>query len=269
MFSALLSPRATWCCAWSLLALSATHLGAADLVLAANATQTFTATVYDQFGHTIAPAPAIVWTTTIGTLSVSSGTSTVLTAPATSGTGLVSASTAGLAVVSRSIDVEAPPAPSTTTLDMETLGVASGTTSTLTCGDYVLTCVGGSGTPANFTIYTTTAGYPSTVIQPKDWAGRITLVRGDGEPFALQAFDYAEGRWGTDGDILVTGVRLDGSTVSTGQLPFTSKVMTTSSPNWTELVSVTFNWAGTGSVSNAYGVIDNLVVGAGVAGVPQ
>jgi hypothetical protein len=62
--------------------------------------------------------------------------------------------------------------------------------------------------------------------------------------------------------VIVTATKADGTTLTTAQLPFTVKTLTTHTPpsTWTNLTKVTFNWAGTGSTNSALGVVDNIVV---------
>jgi sialate O-acetylesterase len=150
-----------------------------------------------------------------------------------------------------------------TTITFENTGVPTNTVNTLTLGTYVLKGFNGTGTARNLRFYGTADGYASTVLHPLDNSGRITLARADGQAFSLTSFDFAEGAFGLNGDVLVTGTKSDGSTVTTGQLAFTVKTLSTQTVNWTGLTSVTFDWAGAGSTSGAPGAIDNLVVSGG------
>jgi sialate O-acetylesterase len=147
-----------------------------------------------------------------------------------------------------------------TTLDFENTGVATNTVNTLALGDFVVKGFNASGTARNLQLPGAANGYASTVVQPLDSAGRITLARADGQAFDLSSFDYAEGIYGTNGDVIVTGAKSDGTSVTTGQLAFTVKTLTTRTVNWTGLTLVTFDWAGAGSTTNAPGAIDNIVI---------
>jgi sialate O-acetylesterase len=147
-----------------------------------------------------------------------------------------------------------------TTINFENTGVATNTVNTLTLGDFVVKGFNGSGGARNLQLPGTAQGFASTAVQPLDSGGRVTLARTDGQPFDLTSFDYAEGIFGTNGDVIVTGTQSGGGTVTTGQLAFTVKAFTTRTVNWTGLTLVTFDWAGAGSTTNAPGTIDNLVI---------
>jgi sialate O-acetylesterase len=155
---------------------------------------------------------------------------------------------------------DAPPPGTDTTITFENTGVPTKTVNTLTIGDFVLKGFNASGGARNLQLPGTAQGFASVALQPLDSAGRITLARTDGAAFDLKSFDYAEGIFGTNGDVIVTGTRSDGSTVNTGQLAFTTKTLITRTVDWTALTLVTFDWAGAASTTNAPGTIDNLVI---------
>lgn len=152
-----------------------------------------------------------------------------------------------------------PPVVTTVTLDVENL---TGGTTSITSGSYIFRGIASAGAAERIDVFGTAQGYSSKVLHPRNNASRITLERVDGTAFTLKSFGYAEGRYGRNGDMIVTATKADGTTITTAQLAFTVKTLTTVTlpETWTNLTRVTFNWAGTGSTSTTYGAIDNIVV---------
>jgi hypothetical protein len=209
------------------------------------------------------PTPTFQWrkdgTNISGATSSSYTISSVQTGDAGTYTVVVTNSVDSVTSSGSVLTVNTPPPTTDTTLDMESL---TGGANTLTSGSYTLKGFNGSGVADNLSIFGTSNGYASKVLHPNNYSGRITLERTDGAAFTLVSFGYAEGRYGDNGDVIVTATKADGTTLTTAQLSFTNKTLTTSTlpSTWTNLTKVTFNWAGSGSTNTAYGVIDNVVV---------
>jgi hypothetical protein len=152
-----------------------------------------------------------------------------------------------------------PPPVSTTTLDFEGL---SGGANTLSSGAFLFKGFSAGGAPGRLDLLGAAQGYASRVLHPQNHGARITLERSDGAAFSLRSFGYAEGRYGTNGDLIVSATRVDGGTLTTTQLGFSTRTMTPFElpATWTSLTKVTFDWSGAGSTNLAFGAIDAIVV---------
>ncbi|MCM5663047.1 sugar-binding protein [Galbibacter mesophilus] len=109
----------------------------------------------------------------------------------------------------------------------------------------------------NFLVYGTTNGFSSNVLQSKNWGRIIRITHTSGNTFDLESLDYAAGLWSGIGDATVTGYKADGCTVTT-TYNFDKKQLTTLSLEWKDLTQVDIDFKG--GTSNAYGVIDNLIL---------
>lgn len=121
---------------------------------------------------------------------------------------------------------------------------------------------GGSG---SIRVYGPEAGYASNAVHSDNFGRIIRMQRTDGASFDLSSFEYGAGRWNALTDATVTGYFADGST-QTSSFVTDTKTFSTSVLNWTGVERVDFDFAG--GASEAYGALDNFVIGEGTSGTP-
>lgn len=115
--------------------------------------------------------------------------------------------------------------------------------------------VGATQTLQPLIVHGPSQGYASKVFSTTNWGRRIDVTHA-GESFDIASFDYAAGRWGEAGDIVVRGTFAAGGTI-TRQVTFNSKTMSTLELDWQDLTLLSINFAG--GVNSAYGALDNFV----------
>ena len=156
-------------------------------------------------------------------------------------------------------------APASATVDFEPAGAG-----TISSGIYVEDGFrfsnlpgGGGSTLEPLVVNGPAQGYASKVLSTTNWGRRILIAREDGAAFSLTSFDYAAGRWGESGDFTVSGAFVGGSTQSRSA-GFSTRQLSRLTLNWTNLESISVNFAG--GVNAAYGAIDNFIFGTGGGG---